>query len=29
MEIARGSGFHGSITDTSSHSDMICNCGKL
>ena len=29
METVRGSGFHGRITGTSSHSDMICNCDKI
>ena len=29
VKSARASGFHGRITGTSSHSDMICNCDKI
>ena len=29
VETVRESGFHGRITGTSSHSDMICNCDKI
>ena len=29
VETVTASGFHGSITGTSSHSDMICNCDKI
>ena len=29
VETVRASGFHGRITGTSSHSDIICNCDKI